>query len=315
MWLISVIVPFYNAGEFLDHAIKSILNQTYSHFEIVLVDDGSSDGSEFVAEQLARSDQRIRLFKQPNQGVSGARNLALQHAKGDYLMFVDADDWIDLSMISCIVEELNQHQNVDLVRLTSQKVLHRESTIVVNKPYRVNLYDPLSFIKENLLGGQICSLFIKTAIVRDHKLLFSSDMKFMEDQEFSLKCFLHAKRILFYEKPHYFYYQNQRPTSLTHSTNRNRNSDDILKCGLRVYEYASVRVSGEMLSMIRKYSLAKLKQYLRLNLRYTGKSALEIGVETKSYLAAMDISFFNIGRSSMTFYFIIKSGLRSILFK
>ena len=92
---ISVIIPIYNAALFLSQCLDSVLHQTYKDLEILCVDDGSTDHSRELLSQYEASDHRIKLFFQENLGASMARNLALRHAAGDYLMFVDSDDWLE----------------------------------------------------------------------------------------------------------------------------------------------------------------------------------------------------------------------------
>ena len=95
MPVVSVIVPIYNAEPYLAQCIESLLNQTYHDLQIILIDDGSTDNSRFIAGQYAQNDKRIELHTQPNQGQSAARNNGMRHATGDYLSFIDSDDYID----------------------------------------------------------------------------------------------------------------------------------------------------------------------------------------------------------------------------
>ena len=92
--LISIIVPVYNAGSFLNNCLDSLVNQTYSNIEILLIDDGSTDECPQIADNYAEHDPRIRVFHKKNGGVSSARNVGLENARGQYIIFVDADDWI-----------------------------------------------------------------------------------------------------------------------------------------------------------------------------------------------------------------------------
>ncbi len=110
--LITVIVPVYNVEQYLEHSIQSICNQTYTQLEIILVNDGSTDQSGDICNKLANKDTRIRVFNQKNQGVSVARNKGLDEASGDYIMFMDADDWLDADAIQTLynlITEKNAH--------------------------------------------------------------------------------------------------------------------------------------------------------------------------------------------------------------
>lgn len=96
--LISVVIPVYNVADFLDQCMESVCKQTYTHLEIILVDDGSTDASAEMCRSWAKKDSRIKLIRQQNQGLSGARNTGIEVATGEWLAFVDSDDWIELDM-------------------------------------------------------------------------------------------------------------------------------------------------------------------------------------------------------------------------
>lgn len=96
--MISVIVPVYNVERYLARCIESILSQTYTDFELLLIDDGSKDKSGSICDEYALKDSRIRVFHKPNGGVSSARNVGLDNARGQWVAFCDSDDWLDKSM-------------------------------------------------------------------------------------------------------------------------------------------------------------------------------------------------------------------------
>ena len=106
--LVSIIIPVYNTAEYLPQCLDSLLNQTYPHLEIVCVDDGSTDNVWAVLQEYAVKDSRVKVFHQENAGVSVARNLGLEHATGEFLMFVDSDDWLDLDGIDCCVRYFDE---------------------------------------------------------------------------------------------------------------------------------------------------------------------------------------------------------------
>ena len=93
--MISIIIPVYNVKLYLDNCIQSVIQQSYTDFECILVDDGSTDGSSEICDQWAEKDNRIIIVHQPNGGVSSARNKGLEQAKGEYICFIDSDDWVD----------------------------------------------------------------------------------------------------------------------------------------------------------------------------------------------------------------------------
>lgn len=103
-FLISVIVPVYNIQDYLERCVRSICNQTYKNLEIILVDDGSTDGSKDICDRLAKEDDRIRVFHKENGGSSSARNLGIRESTGDYLGFIDSDDYIEPDMYERLAE-------------------------------------------------------------------------------------------------------------------------------------------------------------------------------------------------------------------
>ena len=111
---ISIIIPVYNTGKYLNRCIGSIINQTYKDLDIIIVDDGSETETADICDQLAQSDSRIRVFHKQNEGVSVARNYGLSKASGDYIGFVDSDDWISPEMYERMVSHMIQ-ESADVV--------------------------------------------------------------------------------------------------------------------------------------------------------------------------------------------------------
>lgn len=112
--LVSVIVPVYNVKEFLSKCVESVINQTYDNLEILLIDDASSDGSELICDSYEKKTGNISVFHQDNMGLSGARNTGIDKSKGEYLLFVDSDDWIDADTVEQAVKKAKEY-NADTV--------------------------------------------------------------------------------------------------------------------------------------------------------------------------------------------------------
>ena len=104
--LVSIIVPVYNAERYLHRCIDSVLAQTYTNFELLLINDGSKDNSGEICDKYAVKDSRIRVFHKENGGVSSARNMGIDEAKGEWLSFIDSDDWIEPTMYEKMLQEL-----------------------------------------------------------------------------------------------------------------------------------------------------------------------------------------------------------------
>ena len=115
--MISIIIPVYNAEKHLRRCVDSVLAQTHTNLEIILVNDGSTDGSDKICEEYRMKDSRITVFHKENGGVSSARNLALEHMRGDYVMFVDSDDWIEENMCGTMLDEALIHKAMLVISL------------------------------------------------------------------------------------------------------------------------------------------------------------------------------------------------------
>lgn len=111
--LISIIVPVYNVEPYVSKCLESILRQTYQNIEIIIIDDGSTDGGSDICDAYAHKDKRIKVIHQSNEGVSGARNVGLRIAKGEFIGFVDSDDWIEADMYEYLLQNIQQ-QDADI---------------------------------------------------------------------------------------------------------------------------------------------------------------------------------------------------------
>ena len=107
--LISIIIPVYNVAPFLSQCIQSVLDQTYTHLEVIIVDDGSTDESPAICDKFAKLDTRIKVIHKKNGGLSDARNAGLDIASGDFIGFVDSDDWIDNDMYETLYNLISQY--------------------------------------------------------------------------------------------------------------------------------------------------------------------------------------------------------------
>ena len=123
---ISIIVPVYKAELFLPRCIDSILTQTFTDFELLLIDDGSPDNSGSICDEYALKDKRIRVFHKENGGVSSARNLGLDNAKGEWITFIDADDWISNTFIEHLYKPILSNNNIEFVQAGCTNYINNE---------------------------------------------------------------------------------------------------------------------------------------------------------------------------------------------
>lgn len=159
---ISVIVPVYNTKEYLERCVLSICHQTYDNLEILLVDDGSTDGTGELCEALAACDKRIKVFHKKNGGASSARNLGLEKATGEYIGFVDSDDYIDSDVYARMIE-LAQEKGYPIVQISRDERDEAGNRLedVCTPPKKIRFCDTQTFLEELLLHQGDCSFCTK----------------------------------------------------------------------------------------------------------------------------------------------------------
>lgn len=206
---VSIIVPVYNAEKTLERCVDSILNQSYEDFELFLVDDGSTDGSGALCDACAARDRRVQVFHQENAGVSAARNLALDHAGGEYLQFLDSDDWITPDATVSLVRSAREHQCdlviADFYRVCGERVSHKgdidEDAVLSREEYAAHMMEnPADFYY-----GVLWNKLYRRDIVAAHHLRMDPEISWCEDFMFNLEYIRHAQRFYALQVPIYYY--------------------------------------------------------------------------------------------------------------
>lgn len=207
--MISIIVPIYNREQTLRKCVDSILRQTWQNFELLLIDDGSHDGSGAICDEYARKDNRIKAFHKKNGGVSSARNVGLEHARGEWVSFVDADDFVGehflefFFMHGCDADLLAQ--GVTIVDANDLAIdIKREHDDCLTG---VNIIDyALKGIQIDLFGYNHCKLFLRSIIVRNH-LRYNEDIHQREDLLFMMDYLQFVRRIITVNAHQYHYWK------------------------------------------------------------------------------------------------------------
>lgn len=212
--MLSIIVPVYNVEKYLRKCIESILNQSFTNFELILVNDGSTDSSKEICEEYLQKDSRIILLNKENGGLSSARNLGLSKATGKYVALVDSDDWIDIHMYQSMVTSL-ENTNADIV-VCGHKVVNIDGSIdEINTTKESILYSELEATKLILKDEKIFSFAWDKVYRRE---LFENITypvgRIYEDTATTYKLFHKAKSILHLNKAYYYYIR--RNDSLCH---------------------------------------------------------------------------------------------------
>lgn len=201
---VSVIVPVYNAEKTLHRCVDSILAQSYKDFEILLINDGATDGSGVICDNYAACDPRIHTIHKINGGVSSARNLGLDNATGDYISFIDSDDYVNPSFLESFtyLDSLPDICFQGLVFLQPQK----ESVLCLeNSAYSDSVEDTLLQVYTKRLFGWGCNKLFKRSIIQEHQVRFDPNLCLREDELFTLEFCQYAKTISISDKADYIY--------------------------------------------------------------------------------------------------------------
>ncbi len=164
--MISVVIPVYNVKEYLDECINSVINQTYACLEIILVDDGSTDGSSEICDKYGHLDERILVIHQENGGLSCARNTGIEHASGEYISFIDSDDYIELDTYEKLLS-LNTVSNADVICM-ARKLKYNDKIKIVNKREFPILIDSREYLRlvftDNGVDMSVCDKLFKIEV-------------------------------------------------------------------------------------------------------------------------------------------------------
>lgn len=206
---VSIIVPIYNAEATLRRCVESVLGQEYTDFELILADDGSRDGSAAICDAFARSDGRVRVLHKENSGVSDTRNQAMAMARGRYLQFLDADDWITPNATKLLVRSAEEHR-CDLVisdfyRVVGDRVSPK-GDIDEDGPFSREVY--AAHMMENpadFYYGVLWNKLYRRDIIEAHRLRMDPALSWCEDFLFNLEYIRHAQRFFSLQVPIYYY--------------------------------------------------------------------------------------------------------------
>ncbi len=220
---VSIVIPIYNAQDYLQECLESVLNQTFSDIEVVLVDDGSKDSSGKICDDYASKDDRITVVHQQNAGVSAARNKGIESASGDWIMFVDSDDFITADAVEKLVSQADTTdcQNVIANFLEDDKKLTGAVAEFDLADYRADFWggciagpDMFGYVfpeqMRNLpyLGTPCAKMFLRKTII-DNNIRFPLDVRFGEDSIFNMYVFKYAEKVIFIDEPVYVYRKHE----------------------------------------------------------------------------------------------------------
>ena len=267
--LISIIVPIYNTDCYLRQCLDSIINQSYKNFEVLLVNDGSVDDSAMICKEFAEKDSRIRYFEKENGGVSSARNLGLKNVKGNYITFVDSDDWVEENYLEVLYNALKENEvdisisahnyfnmddNLYYLPSYSEEQLHTLDIGKVSRDEFLELFPELSSLNHDF-NCAVSKLF-KVDLVKN--LLFDESVNYGEDLDFFFNLYLNVSSIYYVNQPTYIYRQHQRSAS-------NNCLESHVISEIRIYEKILKKITELHIPNNRYIEKFKIILYFRLS--------------------------------------------------
>lgn len=203
---ISVVVPVYNVGRYVEKTIQSLLQQDYAAFEILLIDDGSTDDSGRICDRYAAKDARVQVTHQKNQGVSIARNVGIQKATGAFVSFVDADDYVSTCYLSSLHTELDERKADAAVQMYANCFPNGKQTRSVMEDVNT-LMTGMDFIAFEIVGCRdtsSCGKLFRRDLLLKYDVRFSEDITNLEDMLFLFDYMKHCQRVSYASTVHYF---------------------------------------------------------------------------------------------------------------
>ena len=216
--MISIIVPVYNTAQYVEKCIISVLEQTYENFELILVNDGSTDGSDIICENYAQRDSRIVYINKNNTGVSDTRNVGIKHAKGSFITFVDSDDWIDNDYLMAMYNGQKTYDADAVVmglHMEYEDSGKKKEIKVTTEEDLLDSKKALAYagnVEQPVVGFAVSKLF-KIRTIKEYGILFDTSIAINEDSLFNYEVISHCRKIM--RIPYAYYHYRIRQGSAT----------------------------------------------------------------------------------------------------
>lgn len=216
--MLSLIIPIYNASTYLAFSLESLLSQPFQDFELILVDDGSTDASPSICDEYAAKDERIRVLHEPHSGVANSRQVGLEAAKGMYILYVDADDQVDPCMIADMYQ-VAVDQEADMVLCDYRELTHEGEVYRKQEPTALDGVAVLEDILDGKLYGALWNKMMRREWLLQTKAAFPQRLTMREDLIFLSQCLPYASKIAYIPKAYYGYERRNTSALTSHYVN------------------------------------------------------------------------------------------------
>ncbi len=221
---ISIVLPVYNSEKSIENTIKSVINQTYKDFELIIVDDGSNDGSSDICKSFLKDYKNIKYIKIKNSGVGQARNIGISKATGKYIMFLDSDDIYVENILESLIKEMKNENDLVVCgykRIILENGRYRDTTV---SKFRINNKQEIKLFIENLqkkcLFNQVWNKIYRRKIIIDNKIKFDTTTSTGEDYKFNLDYIKNINTATFLNEILYIYYSSREGLNLKYTSNK-----------------------------------------------------------------------------------------------
>lgn len=309
--LVSIIVPVYKVEQYLKRCMDSVLNQTYKNIEIILVNDGSPDNCPALCDKYAKIDSRVRVIHKENGGLSSARNVALDSVKGDYIFFVDSDDWLALDTL----EVLNEYLEKDYDMISFQRTYLTEEKVVEKGEKNPKDMDVSQYIDASFLGRY--DFFVTTKIFKAEVF---NNVRFLEgrnyeDLEIMHRLFLNTEKVVGLDYFLYYYWKGNEG-AITNTITMKNIQDHYLSAN-EIYHASKKYLEdrGKDASNIVAWYKVEMSQLYIDYLKSTDKDA-ELFAKIKSEIIKEKVNFNRLLKQPRYLkYILYKIGLLSIVIR
>lgn len=270
---ISVVVPVYNVERHLDKCIVSLCRQTYSELDLILIDDGSTDSSPSICDKYAVQDTRVTVIHQKNRGVSSARNAGIELATGDYIAFIDSDDFVDPEYFDVMLKMISE-ANADICACGPMRETIDGTVIWKSPPMHRTLQTEeaiCALFRRDMYCGWPWNKLFKSNLIKNHGIRFDESLRICEDLLFNFQVFSHAKSVVYDSRaPMYHYIVNNTSANLKMQTD-----------GFFDYNYLNRLDADAKLEALASQSSRKIRWYCSANSFITNENILSRALSLK----------------------------------
>jgi glycosyltransferase involved in cell wall biosynthesis len=323
--LVSIVIPAYNVGDYLNFCLESIVAQSYKNLEVLLVNDGSTDSTKDVCDLWAKKDLRIRVFHKSNGGVSSARNLGIKKAKGQYIMFVDGDDWLDANAVELLVNHLeatqadscfcncyykNEHQILIATKITTDTTISSLDVAKSHLQYGFIASPWLNLTRFPLIEGKTRVLSESVPSFSNLHPLFTESIHTLEDWEYNLRLILSTERIAILSSPYYHY------RTVEGSASKSPLNERKMSCFL-IYEKVKEFIQKNYPDLLELTRYVPIFLIYHMLVIYSGNGAIENTIEQLKRIARKNLFYALISSNVSLRYkvYLILASIHPILFK